>query len=65
MYPHHLLYTTNIKPIEILRGKFDSFPSLAVITINIIFYFRQFIPCILIELNISFITPTNTPLIHT
>jgi len=37
MYPHRLLYTTNIKPIEILRGKFDSFPSLAVITIDIIF----------------------------
>ena len=37
MYPHYLLYTTDIKPIEILRGKFDSFPSLAVITIDIIF----------------------------
>jgi len=32
VYPHHLLYTTDIKPIEI-----DIFPSLAVITIDIIF----------------------------
>ena len=37
MYTHHLLYTANIKPIEILRGKFDTLPSLAVITIDILF----------------------------
>ena len=37
MYPHHLLYTTNIKSIEILRGKFDSFPPVAIIIIDTIF----------------------------
>ena len=47
MYSHHLLYSTNMKSIEILRGKFDSFPSIAIFTIDLIFtldiiYFTYF-----------------------